>query len=42
MAYRGSPETKEAFIGALMEAEFQAAVIWLARGWFKAHTKTGS
>jgi hypothetical protein len=39
LACRRGEESDEALLGALMEAEFQASMILLARTWVRAHTK---
>lgn len=37
MAFRRGDDSDAAWIGAAMEAEYQAAMIELVKGWFGAH-----
>lgn len=39
LAFRRGEDSDDAFLGAMMESEFQATMIRLARGWFEAHKK---
>jgi hypothetical protein len=39
LASRRGEDSDEALLGALMEAEFQATMILLAKSWVRAHTK---
>lgn len=40
LAYRRGEDNEHALLGALMEAEYQSAVITLVEGWIKVHSKT--